>query len=136
MYFSWWMAFWAIAGAFGTAAMHQHTGRDPRTGGLIGLVVGFALGRAKFIGSEGHQTRVLALGLGAAIGLSGLFTMIESVATRHGLDYRPVLGLASAAVFAVLVFVLLSVLVDRHLASSPHARRVVPLPPTTEHHQP
>jgi RsiW-degrading membrane proteinase PrsW (M82 family) len=99
-------------------------------------VVGFALGRAKFIGSEGRQTRVLALGLGAAIVLSGLFTMIESVATRHGLDYRPALGLASAAVFAVLVFVLLSVLVDRHLASSPHARHAGALPPPPELHQP
>jgi len=85
-------------------------------------VVGYALGRAKFLGSEGHQTRILSLGLAAAIGLSGVFTMIENVATRHGLDYRPVWGLGSAAVFAILVFVLLSVLVDRHLARSPYAR--------------
>jgi hypothetical protein len=31
---------WALVGAFGTAWMHQITGRDPRTGGLIGLAVG------------------------------------------------------------------------------------------------
>jgi RsiW-degrading membrane proteinase PrsW (M82 family) len=86
-------------------------------------VVGYALGRAKFLGSEGRQTRVLALGLAAAIALSGAFSMIESGATRHGLDYRPAWGLASAAVFAILVFALLSVLVDRHLARSPHRRR-------------
>ena len=91
-------------------------------------VVGYALGRAKFIGAEGRQTRVLALGLAAAIVLSGMFTMIENVATRHGLDYRPAWGLASAAVFAVLVFVLLSVLVDSHLARSPHARRAASSP--------
>jgi protease PrsW len=95
-------------------------------------VVGFAMGRAKFIGREGHQTRVLALGLGAAIVLSGLFTMLENVATRHGLDYRPAWGLASGAVFAILVFVLLSMLVDRHLASSPHARRATSGIPITE----
>jgi RsiW-degrading membrane proteinase PrsW (M82 family) len=83
-------------------------------------VVGYALGRAKFLGSEGHQTRVLAVGLGVAMALSGGFSMIEHVATRHGLDYRPAWGLASAALFAVLVFALLSVLVDRHLARSPH----------------
>ena len=83
-------------------------------------VVGYALGRAKFLGSEGHQTRVLATGLAVAMALSGGFSMIEHVATRHGLDYRPAWGLASAALFAVLVFALLSVLVDRHLARSPH----------------
>ena len=83
-------------------------------------VVGYALGRAKFLGSEGHQTRVLAVGLAVAMALSGGFSMIEHVATRHGLDYRPAWGLASAALFAVLVFALLSVLVDRHLARSPH----------------
>jgi len=94
-------------------------------------VVGYALGRAKFIGSEGHQTRVLSLGLAIAIVLSGVFTMIEGIATRHGLDYRPAWGLASAAVFAILVFVLLSVLVDRHLARSPYARRVTVIPEGT-----
>jgi len=83
-------------------------------------VVGYALGRAKFLGSEGHQTRVLAVGLAVAMALSGGFSMIEHVATRHGLDYRPAWGLASAALFAMLVFALLSVLVDRHLARSPH----------------
>lgn len=31
----------AIVGAFVTAYMHEHTGRDPRTGGLIGAVAGF-----------------------------------------------------------------------------------------------
>lgn len=94
-------------------------------------VVGYALGRAKFIGSEGHQTRVLSLGLGIAIVLSGLFTMIEGIATRRGLDYRPAWGLGSAAVFAILVFVLLSALVDRHLARSPHARRATAVPEVT-----
>lgn len=86
-------------------------------------VVGFALGRAKFIGSEGHQTRTLSLGLAVAMVLSGGFSMVEHVATRHGLDYRPAWGLASAALFAVVVFALLSFLVDRHLANSPHRPR-------------
>ena len=44
MYWTWWRLVWALVGAFGTAAMHQHTGRDPRTGGLIGLAVGFVFG--------------------------------------------------------------------------------------------
>ncbi|MES1171868.1 MAG: PrsW family glutamic-type intramembrane protease [Bacteroidota bacterium] len=86
-------------------------------------VVGYALGKAKFIGSGGHQTRVLSIGLGVAMLLSGGFSMIEHVATRHGLDYRPAWGLASAALFAVVVFALLAVLVNRHLARSPHRRR-------------
>ena len=85
-------------------------------------VVGFALGRAKFMGSKGHQTRILSLGLGVAMALSGTFSMIENVATRRGLDYKPAWGLASAALFAVVVFALLSVLVDKHLALSPYKR--------------
>lgn len=44
VYFSLWTVAWALIGAFGTAAMHQETGRDTRTGGLIGLAVGFFLG--------------------------------------------------------------------------------------------
>lgn len=44
MYFTWWQLLWAIVGAFGTAFMHQHVGRDPRTGGLIGLVLGGLFG--------------------------------------------------------------------------------------------
>lgn len=44
MWFTWWSLAWALAGAFGTAYMHQLTGHDPRTGGLIGLVVGGVLG--------------------------------------------------------------------------------------------
>lgn len=83
-------------------------------------VVGYALGRAKFIGSEGHQTRVLSIGLAAAMALSGGFSMIAHVATRHGLDYRPAWGLVSAALFAAVIFALLWVLVNRHLKSSPH----------------
>ena len=82
-------------------------------------VVGYALGRAKFIRTPKRQTRVLTLGLALAMVLSGSFSMIESIATRHGLDYRPAWGLASAALFAALVFAFLHVLVDRHLARSP-----------------
>ncbi|MBA3452888.1 MAG: hypothetical protein H0T42_07345 [Deltaproteobacteria bacterium] len=44
MWFTWWSLVFAIVGAFGTAWMHQHTGRDPRTGGVIGLAVGGVLG--------------------------------------------------------------------------------------------
>lgn len=44
MWFTWWSLVWALAGAFGTAWLHQRTGRDPQTGGLIGLVVGGVLG--------------------------------------------------------------------------------------------
>lgn len=44
MWFTWWSLVWALAGGFGTAYMHQLTGRDVRTGGLIGLVVGGVFG--------------------------------------------------------------------------------------------
>ncbi|MDB4954819.1 MAG: hypothetical protein JWO36_2388 [Myxococcales bacterium] len=39
-----WQLVYALVGAFGTAAVHQHTGRDPKMGGFIGLVVGFMFG--------------------------------------------------------------------------------------------
>jgi len=35
-----WVVFWAIVGSFGTAFVHQKTGRDVQMGGIIGLVVG------------------------------------------------------------------------------------------------
>ena len=44
VYFSVWMIVWALVGAFGTAWVHEITGRDPRIGGLIGLAVGLVLG--------------------------------------------------------------------------------------------
>ena len=44
MFWSWWNLVWALVGAFGTAAMHQHTGRDTRTGGLIGAALGLLFG--------------------------------------------------------------------------------------------
>jgi hypothetical protein len=38
------MLFFAVIGSFGTAYIHEKTGRDVRFGGLIGLVVGGLLG--------------------------------------------------------------------------------------------
>ena len=35
-----WIVVWAIVGSFGTAYIHQRTGRDVQMGGLIGAVVG------------------------------------------------------------------------------------------------
>jgi hypothetical protein len=39
-YFALWTIFWALVGSFGTAFIHQKTGRDVQMGGLIGAVVG------------------------------------------------------------------------------------------------
>jgi len=35
-----WGAFWAVVGSFGTAYLHERTGRDVTMGGLLGGVVG------------------------------------------------------------------------------------------------
>ncbi|MBZ0286734.1 MAG: hypothetical protein K8I30_03900 [Anaerolineae bacterium] len=35
-----WGAFWAVVGSFGTAYLHERTGRDVTMGGLLGAVVG------------------------------------------------------------------------------------------------
>jgi hypothetical protein len=43
-----WAIFWAIVGSFGTAYLHQRTGRDVQMGGLIGAVVG-AIGQIFFL---------------------------------------------------------------------------------------
>jgi hypothetical protein len=39
-YFTVWAVTWALIGSFGTAFMHQRTGRDVTMGGIIGLAVG------------------------------------------------------------------------------------------------
>lgn len=39
-YFFAWAAFWAVIGSFGTAYLHQRTGRDVTMGGLLGALVG------------------------------------------------------------------------------------------------
>lgn len=39
-YISVWVIAWAIVGSFGTAFIHQKTGRDVQMGGIIGGVVG------------------------------------------------------------------------------------------------
>lgn len=44
LYYGLWMIFWALVGSFGTAFLHERTGRDVTMGGLIGLVVGAAGG--------------------------------------------------------------------------------------------
>jgi hypothetical protein len=35
-----WAALWAVVGSFGTAYLHERTGRDVTMGGLLGAVVG------------------------------------------------------------------------------------------------
>lgn len=39
-YFMVWALFWAVIGSFGTAYLHQRTGRDVQMGGLLGALVG------------------------------------------------------------------------------------------------
>lgn len=39
-YFMGWVLFGALVGSFGTAFIHERTGRDVTMGGLIGLLVG------------------------------------------------------------------------------------------------
>jgi hypothetical protein len=46
-YFIMMAVFWAAIGSFGTAYLHQRTGRDIQMGGLLGAVVG-AIGQ--FVG--------------------------------------------------------------------------------------
>jgi hypothetical protein len=35
-----WGIFWAVVGSFGTAYLHQRTGRDVTMGGILGGVIG------------------------------------------------------------------------------------------------
>jgi hypothetical protein len=43
-----WALFWGIIGSFGTAYVHQRTGRDVQMGGLLGFAVG-AIGQIFFL---------------------------------------------------------------------------------------
>jgi hypothetical protein len=47
-YVIFWMIFWAVIGSFGTAYLHERTGRDVTMGGLIGALVG-AVGNIFFL---------------------------------------------------------------------------------------
>jgi hypothetical protein len=40
--------FWGIVGSFGTAYLHERTGRDVKMGGMLGFVVG-AVGQIFFL---------------------------------------------------------------------------------------
>jgi hypothetical protein len=39
-YFMMWAILWGVVGSFGTAYLHQRTGRDVQMGGLLGALVG------------------------------------------------------------------------------------------------
>lgn len=39
-----WILFWGTIGSFGTAYLHERTGRNVQMGGLLGMVVGGVLG--------------------------------------------------------------------------------------------
>lgn len=85
-------------------------------------VLGYALGRAKF--SPADPTRrglVLLAGLVVAAVLNGQFRLLETAVKPAGLQVQPWRAVAYAAGFAAAVFFVTSVLMRRHLASSPHA---------------
>lgn len=86
-------------------------------------VLGYALGRAKFA-KVGGLSRNLGLlgGLVLAAILNGLFNLLEQRVTAAGLTAAPWRGLAFASGFAVVVFLVTSLMMRRHLAVSPHAR--------------
>jgi RsiW-degrading membrane proteinase PrsW (M82 family) len=82
--------------------------------------VGYALGVAKFAGRGGQ--RVLILGLLAAVGLNGVFFLLQDLVVRPGIDLKPWRGLILCGVFAVVVFGVISYLMRRSLrASAPPA---------------
>jgi RsiW-degrading membrane proteinase PrsW (M82 family) len=86
-------------------------------------VLGYAMGRAKFSPAPPHRRGlVLLVGLVVAALLNGQFSLLESVVKTTGLHVQPWRGVAYAAGFAAIVFFVTSILMRRHLATSPHAR--------------
>jgi RsiW-degrading membrane proteinase PrsW (M82 family) len=84
-------------------------------------VLGYALGRAKFASHSGLQRNlVLFGGLVLAAVLNGVFHILEQKVVASGLDVQPWRGLAFASGFAVIVFIITSLLMQRNLALSPH----------------
>ncbi len=87
-------------------------------------VLGYALGRAKFsTGSWSGRSMTLLLGLLAAVLLNGQFSLVQGVVNTAGLELHPWRGVAYAAGFAGIVFLVTSVLMRRHLAASPFRGR-------------
>jgi RsiW-degrading membrane proteinase PrsW (M82 family) len=78
-------------------------------------VVGYALGRAKFLPGGRGAGRTLLLGLLAAILLNGIFFMLQEMVVRPGLELRPWRGLILSGGFALVVFGAISVLMKRSL---------------------
>lgn len=89
-------------------------------------VTGYALGRAKFICETPlRRTVTLAVGLLAAIALNGQFALIKDAVSTAGLISHPWRGVFFTFGFAAVVFILVSVLLRRLLAQSPHAEEPV-----------
>ncbi len=86
-------------------------------------VSGYVLGRARFAATRNpRHTITLVVGLVIAAGLNGNFQLLESRVTQTGLGVQPWRGVALAAVFAAVVFAVISVLMRRLLALSPHRK--------------
>jgi len=84
-------------------------------------VQGYAMGVAKFSpGSALRRSLVLLGGLMVAALLNGQFTVLEDLVKTTGLQVRPWRGVVYAAGFAAAVLFATSVLMRRHLATSPH----------------
>ncbi len=82
-------------------------------------VVGFALGHAKFIQSS-RRSALLITGIVAAGVLNGGFHMILDGLSTHGLTPSPWRRVLFSLAFAAVVFLLISFLMRKLLAISPH----------------
>ncbi len=86
-------------------------------------VMGFAMGQAKFSPSASRNRSVtLLLGLAAAALLNGCFQMIMDALNVQGLNTSPWNRVLSSFGFAAGVFVVISMLMRRLLAISPHRK--------------
>jgi RsiW-degrading membrane proteinase PrsW (M82 family) len=84
-------------------------------------VLGYTLGRAKFATPTAFKRSItLLVGLLCAAALNGQFAVIEGVVTNGGLESRHWHGVAYTFGFAAMVFFVLSLMMRRLLAISPH----------------
>jgi len=89
-------------------------------------VLGYALGRAKFSTAPPlHRGLSLCGGLVAAAVLNGVFNVLEEKVALAGMGGAAWRSLGWAAGFAAVVFFVVSLLMRRQLAVSPHAKPTV-----------
>lgn len=85
----------------------------------VAAVVGYALGKAKFVHTSSYErSKALLGGLCAAMVLNGQFRVVNGVVSTTGVEVQAWKGIAYAGGFAAAMFLVTSVLMRRYLTEA------------------